>query len=80
MLKYVISDTTVYRVPTVKDVEDLHEELSHDPKFTLTNFGYRTKYIKEKGEVVEEYQLVTAKKVFTDEKEPSGCVNIRYED
>lgn len=79
-MKYVISDTTVYRVPTVRDVEELHEELQHNPKFTLTSFAYKTKYIKEKGEIVEEYQLVTAKKVFTDEKEPTGCINIIYEE
>ena len=70
MSKFMISDTTVYRVGTVAEVEQLHEDLKDDPSFTLASFSYKTKYIKAKGEILEEYQLVTAKKLFTDEKEP----------
>ena len=79
MDKYVINDVVTYRVATVEDVERLHEELSADPNFQLAAFSYTTKYIKEKGEIVEEYQLVKAKKVFNEEKDPSSHVDIKYE-
>ena len=76
---YLLSCTDVYRVPTVADVEALHEELSNDVNFQLTAFSYKTKYVKVKGEIVDEYQVVTAKKVFDDEKDPARSVKIHYE-
>lgn len=78
-MKYLICSTDVYRVPTVEEAEQLHDTLRNDPHFTLMSFGYKTKYIKEKGEIVEEYQLITAKKAFTDEKFPESSVEISYE-
>ncbi len=79
MAKYLINDVTTYRVATVADVEALHEELLNDNAFELTAFSYTTKYIKVKGEVVEEYQVVKAKKVFNNEKEPDTDVDVKYE-
>jgi hypothetical protein len=78
MVKYLINDVTTYRVETVEDVEALHEELLADPNFELTAFSYATKQIKAKGEVIEEYQLVKAKKVFNNEKEPESMVDVSY--
>ena len=78
MENYVINDVVTYRVATVEDVEKLHEELLADSTFQLTAFSYTTKYIKVKGEIVEEYQIVKAKKVFNDEKDPTVHINIKY--
>lgn len=76
---YLLKAVDTYRVATVADVEVLHEELLQDPTFDLTAFSYKTKYIKEKGQVVEEYQVVAATKIFTDEKEPERTVSVSYE-
>lgn len=78
-MKYLISTTDVYRVPTVAEVEQLHEDLINDTHFTLSAFSYKTKQIKQKGEVIDEYQLVSAKKLFNDEKEPGTNIEIKYE-
>ena len=78
-MKYLISTTDDYRVPTVAEVEQLHEELINDTHFTLNAFSYKTKQIKQKGEIIDEYQLVTAKKLFNDEKEPGTNIDIKYE-
>lgn len=78
-MKYLINSTDTYRVATVADVENLHEELKNDTHFTLISFSYKTKYIKVKGEIVDEYQLVTAKKSFNEEKEPDSIIEISYE-
>lgn len=78
-MKYLISTTDVYRVPTVAEVEQLHEELINDTHFTLNAFSYKTKQIKQKGEIIDEYQLVTVKKLFNDEKEPGTNIDIKYE-
>lgn len=79
MARYLINDVTTYRVGTVEEVEALHDELLADNTFELTAFSYTTKYIKVKGEVVEEYQVVKAKKVFNNEKEPDTDVEVKYE-
>ena len=78
MSKFVISDTTVYRVGTVEEVEKLHDDLLADSTFTLASFGYKAKYVKAKGEIIDEYQVVTAKKVFNDEKDPISEVDVNY--
>lgn len=78
-LKYVINDVTTYRVGTVEEVEALHEELLNDNRFQLTAFSYTTKQIKVKGEVMEEYQVVKAKKVFNEEKDPTTEIEVKYE-
>lgn len=78
-MKYLISTTDIYRVSTIEEVEKLHQDLKDDTNFTLASFSYKTKVQKQKGEIVDEWQLVTAKKVFNEEKDPISCVNIEYE-
>ena len=78
-MEYLVSSVDTYRVATVEDVERLHEELKNDNHFTLASFSYKTKQIKQKGEVVDEYQLVAAKKIFNNEKEPDSVIKIGYE-
>lgn len=78
-MNYLISVTEIYRLPTVNDVERLHQKLKEDSYFTLSSFSYKTKQIKQKGEIIDEYQLVTVKKLFNDEKEPNTFININYE-
>jgi hypothetical protein len=77
-MKYLINSVDTYRVATVADVEALHEELSNDPRFTLAAFSYKTKQVKQKGEIVDEYQLVSAKKLFNEEKDPGTSIEIDY--
>ena len=77
-MKYLISTVDTYRVDTVEEVEALHEELKNDNHFTLTSFSYKTKQLKSKGDVIDEWQLVTAKKEFNSEKEPSCHIEVSY--
>ena len=78
MVKYLISAVNTVRVHTVADVETLHEELKNDSRFDLVEFSYKTKDIKVKREVVDQYQLVKYKLVFTDEKEPEYQMEVDY--
>lgn len=78
-MRYLLKAVDTYRVATVADVEALHEELLNDPTFDLVAFSYKTKYIKAKQEIIEEYQVVSATKVFTEEKEPDRTVTVSYE-
>lgn len=76
MEKFLINDVTTYRVATVADVETLHEELLADTHFDLVAFSYTTKYNKKTD---EEYQVVKAKKVFNEEKDPDRHIKLTYE-
>jgi hypothetical protein len=78
-MKYLVSQTDVYRVDTVAEVEQLHQELKNSHDFTLSAFSYKTKVKKAQGDIVDEWQLVTAKKEFNDEKDPTNEVSIIYE-
>ena len=78
---YTLKTTNVYRVPTVEDALALRKHLEKTCTGELTSFSYKTKAIKVKGEVVEEYQIVQATISVDDEKDPEGvmCVNMETE-
>ena len=78
-MKYLLETNVKYKISTVSEVEKLHEEMKNSRYYTLTEFSYKTKYVKEKGEVIDEYQVVSAKLVLNDEKEPeNGLVDIYF--
>lgn len=74
---YNLKRTNTYRVPTVEDALRLRKYLEKEEEGELTSFAYKTKYIKAKGEIIEEYQLVTATITYDEEKEPLGVMPIR---
>lgn len=73
----LISVTNVYRVPTVQDALELRKELEKGAG-ELTSFSYTTKVLKQKGEVIDEWQQVKAKLVFNDEKECDSAIREHY--
>ena len=77
-MKYLVSSVDTYRVNSVEEVERFHEELKNDSHFTLASFGYKHKEIKQKGDVIDEYELATVKKLFNNEKEPDNEIKITY--
>ena len=77
-MNYLLKVTNSYRVPSVADALALREELSHISCGTLTSFSYTTKYIKEKGQIVDDYQVCKATIEFTPEKEPELKVEATY--
>ena len=77
---YTLKTTTVYRVPTVEDALRLRKYLERNCVGELTSFSYKTKYIKAKGEIIEEYQVVTATISIDNEKEPEGVEVVVVED
>lgn len=78
-MRYLTKTVETYRVATVEQAQAFHEELKNDNRFTVSSFTTKTKYIKEKKEIVEEYQLVTVTKLFNDEKEPDSEINVNYD-
>ena len=79
MSEYLLKVTNTYRVSTVQDALNLREALSKNSGGELTAFSYTTKYIKEKGQIVDEYQVCKATLEFNKEKEVEHKVEITYE-
>lgn len=77
---YNLKTTNVYRVATVEDALRLRKWLEKSCVGELTSFSYKTKYIKVKGEIIEEYQVVTATITIDNEKDPEGVMVINYDD
>ena len=78
-MRYLLKAVDTYRVATVSDVEKLHDELLEDSTFDLVAFSYKTKYIKAKGEIIDEYFIVTLVKVFDDPRDPQGEASVSYQ-
>ena len=79
-MRYLVKSVNTWVIPTVEEVEKFHEQLLEDNSYQLTTFGYKTTQIKAKGEVVEEYQVVTETRVFNEEKNPDTFVEVKYEE
>lgn len=75
-MTYLINAVNTYRVPTVEDALELREELSNLKYCELESFSYTTKYNKK---TEEEYQVVKAKLVFNDVKEPDSTITATYD-
>ena len=60
-------------------IDRVDEELKNDPTFTLGAFSYKYKCQKQKGEIIDEWQQVTVKKLFNEEKDPCTNVEVSYE-
>lgn len=79
MAKYLITVTETYRVDTEEEAARLIEESKNNNKYTLAKYSSVHKERKQKGEIIDEYEKVSLTKVFADEKEPYGIINISYE-
>ena len=78
MSKYLCQVQETIRVGSVNEVEQLHKDLKKDNRFELKKFEYTNKEVKQKGEVVDEYELVKATLVFNNEKEPDCSVDVDF--
>lgn len=77
-MKYLLKSTDVYEVNTMDEVEALRQKFMDDTNYTLVSFGYKMKEIKQKGEVLDTYYVITVQKMFNDEKDPCSTIDIIY--
>jgi hypothetical protein len=79
-MEYLLNTVVTYRVHTVEEAEVMHERFKNDGRFELVQFSYTTKDIKVKGEVVDQYQVVKMKLIFTNEKDPEATYQLDFEE
>lgn len=81
MNEYLLKVTNVYRVPTVEEALALRDHIQNTvTNGELTSFSYTTKYVKAKGEIIDEYQVVKATIAFNEEKDPALYIRPEYKD
>ena len=78
-MKYLITNTEVYRVETDEEAELLINEAKADSKYVLTKYNCEKNERKQKGEVIDSYFKVSLVKSFTDEKDPITDITVSYE-
>ena len=77
-MKYLTKTTETYRVDSEAEVLEMIKDAKESLQWTLEGHNSKKKQIKQKGEVVEEYFLLTLTKSFNDEKEPTDDITISY--
>lgn len=78
MTNYLINTVETWRVRDIDSVKALQEEVNNDPRYEVKKFEYQSKEVKEKGDIVDEYQLVKITKSFNDPKFPNTQYDIEY--
>ena len=77
-MKYLTKTAETYRVDSEAEVLDMIKAAKESAQWTLEGHSSKKKQIKQKGEVVEEYFMLTLTKSFNDEKEPMDDITITY--
>ena len=78
MSKYLIKTTEEHRADSEAEAAELINATKEDGRYILSKYSSVKKERKQKGEIVDEYYLVTLVKVFDDAKEPCGEATVEY--
>lgn len=77
-MKYLVKTTETYRVDSDAEVLSMINAAKESSQWEFEGHTSKKKQIKQKGQVVEEYYLLTLTKSFNDEKEPMDDIDINY--
>lgn len=77
-MKYLVKTTETYRVDSDAEVLEMVKEAKESLQWTLEGHTSKKKQVKQKGEIVDEYFMLTLTKSFNDEKEPMSDIAIIY--
>lgn len=69
-MKYLVTQTDVYRCDSEKEAEVFLSNLKSDHTFEVVSSKMEKKELKQKGEIIDEWIRLTVKKKVNDEKEP----------
>lgn len=78
MSKYLIKTTEEHRADNELEAAELINAAKADGRYILSKYSSVKKERKQKGEIVDEYFIVTLVKVFDDAKEPCGEASVEY--
>ena len=77
-MTYLTKVTEEYRADTEPEAQTLIDEAKHNSLYMLDKYSAAYKVQKAKGEILDEYYLVSLTKIFTDPKEPNANISVSY--
>jgi hypothetical protein len=77
-MKYLTKTTETYRVDSEAEVLEMIKSAKESSQWILEGHSSKKKQVKQKGEVVDEYFMLTLTKSFNDEKEPMDDITVVY--
>ena len=78
MAKYLLKTTEEHRADSEFEAAELINAAKNDGRYTLSKYSSVKKERKAKGEIIDEYFIVTLVKVFDDPKDPCGEATVEY--
>lgn len=78
MANYLIKTTEEHRADSETEATALINAAKADSRYILAKYSSVKKERKQKGEIIDEYYMVTLVKVFDDPKEPCGEATVEY--
>lgn len=78
MANYLIKTTEEHRADSEAEAAALINAAKADNRYLLSKYSSVKKERKQKGEIIDEYYMVTLVKVFDDPKEPCGEATVEY--
>jgi hypothetical protein len=78
MAKYLIKTTEEHRADPEAEAAALINAAKSDGRYILSKYSSVKKERKAKGEIIDEYFIVTLVKVFDDPKDPCGEAVVEY--
>lgn len=78
MAKYLLKTTEEHRADSEREVAELIDAAKADSRYILSKYSSVKKERKAKGEIIDEYYIVTLVKVFDDAKDPCGEASVEY--
>lgn len=79
-MKYLLAVTEKYRVSSEDEALKFIDEAKNDRGYVLNKYTTQKKEVKQKGEIVDEYVVVSLTKIFNNEKEPTDEIVVSYEE
>lgn len=78
MAKYLIKTVETYRVDSEEEAVKFIEEAKASNKYSLVKYTNEHKEKKQKGEIIDEYNLLSFTKVFNDVNDPYSTMMVDY--
>lgn len=78
MGKYLVKTTEEHRADSETEATELINAAKADNRYLLSKYSSVKKERKQKGEIIDEYYIVTLVKVFDDPKDPAGEASVEY--
>ena len=76
MSKFLCAVTETYRIDSESEADELIAAARENGIYELKKYNLQKKEVKSKGEVIDEYYMLSLTKSIQDPKEPSSYIEV----